>query len=191
MTTSTKNLSATKTRSTRSRRISVGVVAALAMASVLLVSASPASAALAGTGGQPGSSSVGKAECRDTSSGRLTVSAPPPTIYARNFYAGAFNDAQRVRYRAVLWNLRTNQWVRDTGYTGLAWSWDNYPAQWSGETNFSGLDRGGVYKLFYAIEWYDNSGALQGFNFERHDSYEYINRWNTRLGGMSSCLSAG
>lgn len=168
------------------RRLMVGLTVLVAAVGVV----QPVHAAAYAAGGAIGPSSIGQGTCsymRTNLNGWLQTETAPPAIYARNYTYGGGNDRQLVRYRAFLVNAYTGATVRATGYSGLAWAWDNRPAPFSGMTVLTGDWRGNYY-VDYRIEWLDSTGTrVLGWAAHRFVSYRYFNQRIGPYGPIGSC----
>ena len=101
---------------------------------------------------------------------------PPPSIYARNYWAGAGNDAQPVRYRVFVVDVQTGQTIASSGYSGIATAYDNRPASFSGSSSWLLCNRG-QYRVDYRIEWLrQGDNALLGWVADRVPTYMYIDQ---------------
>ena len=152
------------------------VAVALVVAAVL-TTVTPASAAIYDGRGAFGAYVAPQIDCRHKvwgTTGVLQMTIPAPTVYARNYRAGAGNDGAYIRYAAYVVDARTGGVLYRTGYSGWAYAYDNRPAAFSGAAMFS-PDWRGSYVVDYRIEWWAPGGtAPLGWVAHRADRYFYV-----------------
>ena len=181
-------MTATQTTGIRaSARVLALIVAVLA---VLSLNPAPADAAYVTSGGRPGPVYVPRVNCAYNSAwGTLTLTTAPPTAYSRNSTSGWGNDRRLVRYKVSVVNLNTGQTVASTGLSGSAWSWDNYPAQFSGFTSLQ-VDWRYQYSLRYQVNWYNRYGTRTGWAVHRAETYNYFQGGIGPFGPLYVCMQA-
>lgn len=177
---------------TRIRRRALAVLAVLALTlASLVVLVSPASAGSYAGAGAIGPYAVPQIDCRHKiwgTTGVLQMTAPPPTVYAYNYRAGAGNDGAYIRYAVYLANVRTGATMQASSWSGWAWAADNRPAAFSGAAMYS-PDWRGQYVVDYRIEWWAAGGrAPLAWTAHRADRYFYVAS-NTVAGGVwQTCM---
>ncbi|MBC9820812.1 hypothetical protein [Terrabacter sp. MAHUQ-38] len=179
-------MSSSKTRTARR----LLAVLSLAVSTVLCV-VSPASAATYASGGYVGSYAAPQIDCRHKiwgTTGVLQMTAPAPTVYARNYRAGAGNDGAYVRYAVYFVDARTGAVLNRTGWSGWSYAYDNRPAAFSGAAMYS-PDWRGSYVVDYRIEWWAPGGATPlGWVAHRADRYFYVAYNNVAGGVWQTCM---
>jgi hypothetical protein len=179
---SPKNL----TRTARRALVGLGLVVASVVGVV-----GPANAVTWTSSGAVGPSYTPQIDCRHKiygTTGVLQMTAPAPTVYARDYRAGAGNDGAYVRYVAYLMDARTRAILASTAYSGWSYAYDNRPAAFSGAAQFS-PDWRGSYLIGYGIEWWAPGGSAPlGATFQTSDRYFYVAS-NTVAGGVwQTCM---
>ncbi len=166
------------------RSLLIGLLALLGVG----LAAGTAGATVAAAAGMIGPSGVGHAGCSNKAyTNTLQIQVAPPTVYARNFNAGAGNDAQYVRYAVYLVNARTGATVGSTGFSGIAVAVDNAPARFTGSSFFNAASNG-MYVVQIRVEWLNNARtAVVGWAAHTLDGYRYFDVYNSYRGTFETC----
>lgn len=173
---------------------SVTLLVAAFVAALTALHSPAANAAVISTSGAVGTYSIPRGDCYNRPAwNQLELRARIPSIYATNYRAGAGNDAQHVRYRVLVWDMRTARYVAQSGFSGTAVAYDNRPASFSGSPTSFRLDRLGRYRLAYEFEFFHpQTGRLSGRQSFELTQYQYYNGYQAGpFGPFDSCLQNG
>jgi hypothetical protein len=191
MTTSLRQRLQPWSRRTRSHR-TARRLASVAVAAAVVIPIAGASAAQAVTMdrvGAPGTYTTYQASCESrlfANSRVVSMSAPPPRVFARNNRAGAGNDWSWVRYRAMVRNESTGALVVASGYSGWSYATDVSPATWSGWDSFQVAGSSVPYRILYIIEWW-NSTTQTGAVSDSLQSYRLTDQTSISRSTWHSC----
>lgn len=126
--------------------------------------------------------------------GKLTILANPPFVYAYNRYSGAGNDWQQVRYRIVWYSAQSWQPILYSNWSSFLWAGDNANqlAKWSGTTPWNASSYSGYYAVGTQIVFYGRNGLYEGSVTHIQDKPgSYINFQEGKRAGVSDqrCIS--
>lgn len=182
---------ATIAQPVKRRSVSAVALAIAVVIGTILLSMGPAQAKIIDGGGTVGGYLQNQPiTCRHQIKGQfqsVVMSVPPPAVYAKNYRAGANNDAAWIRYSVELVDYRTGRVLQSTPWSAWSWATDVTAAPFSGATVLRGqVGSNQIYTINYRVEWWGSSSRL-GWIVDRSTNFFYYSYSGVGPIGMSAC----